>query len=30
VVVSVAVRASGMARAEDRTRPEDYFDVAES
>jgi SSS family solute:Na+ symporter len=29
VVVSVAVRVVGMARAEDRTRPEDYLDVAE-
>ncbi|CAH2893397.1 MAG: Na+/solute symporter [uncultured Paraburkholderia sp.] len=30
VVVSLLVRAFGMQRAEDRTRPEDYLDVVES
>jgi solute:Na+ symporter, SSS family len=30
IVVSVIVRATGMAAAEDRTRPEDYLDVVES
>jgi len=29
IVVSVLVRAIGMSRAEDRTRPEDYLDVVE-
>jgi solute:Na+ symporter, SSS family len=30
VLVSVIVRVLGMAKSEDRTRPEDYLDVAES
>ncbi|ONB50098.1 sodium:solute symporter [Burkholderia pseudomallei] len=30
IVVSVLVRAFGIAHAEDRTRPEDYLDVVES
>jgi SSS family solute:Na+ symporter len=30
IAVSALVRAFGMKRAEDRTRPEDYLDVAES
>ncbi|HEY3598999.1 MAG TPA: sodium:solute symporter, partial [Paraburkholderia sp.] len=29
VVVSLLVRATGMKRAEDRTRPEDYLDAVE-
>jgi SSS family solute:Na+ symporter len=29
VLVSLLVRAIGMKRAEDRTRPEDYLDVVE-
>jgi SSS family solute:Na+ symporter len=30
VLVSLLVRALGMQRAEDRTRPEDYLDVVEN
>jgi solute:Na+ symporter, SSS family len=30
IAVSMLVRAFGMKRAEDRTRPEDYLDAVES